>query len=699
MFDIREYLDVLVNNPKDKLKWFCPACNGHNLSINMETGAYNCWNDTTSEHHSLIRENLSPARPVKYISPEGNREWFYQGNSGRIASTVKRYDNGKGDKQVRRIVNDPDEVILPLYWHEAIGTYSQDGGYIFLVEGEPTCDAMRGIGLNAICLIGGSGGYKKELYFDLLSQITDLVLCPDMDVPGMKLMNTISKDFPSALWCYSNGPNYFFWGQDRLPMSGGCDLGDAIGNGVGTQKIFSWIVPKQAFSLSENGIETDIEVNQMLQELRNVYENAVDLTVREVKVAQYLKRSGLRDLGWSVSRATRYCVTEQLNRGNLEVIDSHQLMNLKTKRPRWLIPGLLPSGSTVLLGAYGGVGKTTLCYQLAKHVATGQKFSDYPTNQGRVLIVSADESTHDTKEKLQTIDYSDVPRGFVNFIRFWRFTQIDLLTEAIKNYEPTLVIIDSLTSTTAGLSADRTSSSAGDCIYELRDIAERFECTFLILHHLSKVGEFRDSSTYTDNVSEAWKLTRDQNASDYILDFTQKSRSGLQGKLVLRRSIEGYRWNIIGRVGVNYSYDTERRLLAWINDKLTVDGIENWLTADSIAARMESISPSEVHSILPVLRLTGLINCDSSSVNGKILRRYAAFNARPFANVKTNVVPLMQDNEDGVDNLIVNVMQLYALGDATEAQNYIQEYPFKAGERERFNEKLDLEIVSWLAVG
>ncbi len=43
-FDIRNFVDQLIPNKKEKGKYICPACNGHNLSVNLKTGKFNCWN-------------------------------------------------------------------------------------------------------------------------------------------------------------------------------------------------------------------------------------------------------------------------------------------------------------------------------------------------------------------------------------------------------------------------------------------------------------------------------------------------------------------------------------------------------------------------------------------------------------------------------------------------------------------------------
>ena len=702
-FDIRDHLEQLEPNPREAGKFFCPACGGHNLSISLASGAYNCWADDTEAHRALIRENLSPSRLEPTWAPAGQRRWSYRTIDGHQAAEVERLDFGDGrDKRVRRH-QEPQwmPAITPLYWAECIEQHSRDGGRVFLVEGEDCCDVLRELGLNAITLIGGSSGYKKELYYDLLFQIKGaLVLCPDMDKPGIKLMDAVAQDFPEALWCYVQGPNYYYWASDRLPEKGGYDIADAIRHGATVERIASWIHRRQAFALSGQALEADVEVNEMLAGLLKVYTETLDLAVRELKVAQYLKTSGLKDLGWTIQRAMKHCACEQFNQGQVELIDACDLMSLPTKRPRWIIPGFLPAASVVLLGASGGTGKTTLCFQLAKHIATGESWSEFPVERGKVLIISTDESSHDTKEKLQTIDYTGVPRGGVSFIRFWRFTQTDLLEEKIRQIEPSLVIIDSLTSTTAGLGMDRISSSAGDCLYELRDIAERYECSFLVLHHLNKNDDFRDSTTYVDNVSEAWKLTKDQEASNHFLLQYVKSRSGFQGRASLKRELDNYQWRMTGRLDSGCEWDVEQKVCRWVNQNVQVDGAQHWLDPGQITARMSGLTHGQINSALAMLRLTGQIACDTSIAGGRTHRRFAARGAKAFADSSvTNVVPLVQPGEvhDDYDELLVHTRYAFNTGlPAAQMLQMLEAYGWEQGGRERFWAMLDTDMQTWL---
>jgi hypothetical protein len=54
IFDIRDYLDKLTpTNRRERNKYFCPACNMHNLHVGPN-GEWTCWNQTEAEHRREI---------------------------------------------------------------------------------------------------------------------------------------------------------------------------------------------------------------------------------------------------------------------------------------------------------------------------------------------------------------------------------------------------------------------------------------------------------------------------------------------------------------------------------------------------------------------------------------------------------------------------------------------------------------------
>ena len=164
--------------------------------------------------------------------------------------------------------------------------------------------------------------------------------------------------------------------------------------------------------------------------------------------------------------------------------------------------------------------------------------------KGKSLIIQSDEPLVDTSEKLGVIGYQDasLEPGTVAFWENWRFGHMKQLEDYVRKNRPSFVAIDSLTACLAGMDVDLVRSNAGDVIYGLRDIANQYKCSIIILHHLNKSGGLRDSTSFVDNVSEVVKLTKAENNPDpnqFTMEWL-KSRSGLTGKHYLQRDTLSY---------------------------------------------------------------------------------------------------------------------------------------------------------------
>jgi hypothetical protein len=254
---------------------------------------------------------------------------------------------------------------------------------------------------------------------------------------------------------------------------------------------------------------------------------------------------------------------------------------------------------------------------------------------------------------------------------------------------------------------DRISSKAGDCLYELRDMAERYECSFLVLHHLNKNDEFRDSTTYVDNVSEAWLLGKDPERRDDFVVTYKKSRSGFQGRAILRRKLEGYKWTLEGRLDTSCEWNVEQRVARFVNDNIRRDGVEDWLSAEEIAARASGLTNTEVHSALPVLRLTGRIQCETSIRNGRTVRRFAAWDAKPVAQADDVIEqelspfgPPPEDVTDDFDELLCMVREARNNGAPPEQMaQALETYEWPPDGRKVFWSMLDSDLKAYLRGG
>jgi hypothetical protein len=152
------------------------------------------------------------------------------------------------------------------------------------------------------------------------------------------------------------------------------------------------------------------------------------------------------------------------------------------------------------------------------------------------------------------------------------------------------------------MDVDMVKSNAGDVIYGLRDLANTYRCSILILHHLNKNGGLRDSTSFVDNVSEVVKLTRSESydPNEFTLEW-MKSRSGLTGKHVLKRDNLTYGWHYAGPQGGS---------LEELNQVVNVVEMRQneRFSKQQVAALSGSFETSSTGKMLEVARRQGLIS-------------------------------------------------------------------------------------------
>jgi hypothetical protein len=557
-FSILEHLGKL--EPSDHSgKYICPACEGNDFSVNEETGAYNCFNDTSAKHRAEIRNALAPLerwerpqRPYqRYTFPYANRDGetvleVVRDDSSGKKSIRQQYPTIAPDTQKRKkLVDEIRTNILPYRYQEALDFSKANSLPIFVVEGELCCDKLWEMGLPAVTFLGGSGQYRSNGDYSLLFRQHQLVLCPDRDEPGVALMREVAADNPGSQWLYAE-PDSFEW--ESLPQNGGYDMADWLDDGADQELILSSIVFKDRHE-GRDGRPSFEEIIATFERMVGLYNNDARVVF---EAREWLTLHEVKMPATEVEKLLAEARSRVHGREEMEVMDAKTIAMSEDSRA-WTIAGILPESSVMLLAAAPGSGKSTLLYNWALHVATGSPWSRRRCKKGKSLIIQCDEPVVDAAEKMQIIGYDDnenLDKGDIGFIDRWRFNNIPQLLSYIKKHRPQLIMIDSLTSCLAGMDVDLIRSDAGNCIYELRDIANEYECSIVILHHLNKSGGIRDSSSFEANVSEVVKLYRQDNNYDttqFIFEWT-KSRSGLAGKHFLRRDPATYGWFYEGPV-------------------------------------------------------------------------------------------------------------------------------------------------------
>lgn len=269
---------------------------------------------------------------------------------------------------------------------------------------------------------------------------------------------------------------------------------------------------------------------------------------------------------------------------------------------------------------------TTLMYNWALHVALGTPWSGRRCMKGKCLVISSDEPVTDTAEKLAVIGYQDagLTSGDISFWDTWRFAHMKQLEEYIRKHRPLFIVIDSLTACLAGMNVDMVKSSAGEVIYSLRDLANTYRCSIVILHHLNKNGGLRDSTSFVDNVSEVVKLTRSDSfdPDEFSIEWL-KSRSGLTGKHILKRDSLNYGWHYAGPAGGSLEE------LNQVVNVVTMRKNER-LSKQQVASMCGSWDIASTGKMLEIARRQGFITSSfQDGPNGEKQRLYHSWEYQP----------------------------------------------------------------------
>jgi hypothetical protein len=623
-FSILDHLDQLEKSSESG-KFLCPACGGNDFSINKNTGGYNCWHDPSPAHRAEIRDALAPMQRWEKPAREPGRYVFAYENRNREKVVIVNRDDTSGSKKIwqdfptiektsnghKAQLQEVKASILPYRYHDAIDHSKKTGLPIFVVEGEQTCNSMWALDLPSITFLGGSKQYRTNADYSSLLKNERLVLCPDRDEQGVAFMAEVAVDNPGASWLYADPRS---WEWDNLPSGNGYDVGDYIEEGATKDDLLSSIVSKNRHK-GEDGKPSYEEIISAVEQFVGLYANDARINY---ETGYWLEQRAVKMSQQNIERIIDEAKGRVHGKEEIESVDALTIASSDKARD-WLIAGIVPLGSVTLLAAAGGTGKTTLMYNWALHVALGTPWSNRRCMKGKCLLISADEPLVDTAEKLSVIGYQDagLEQGDISFWETWRFAHMKQLEDYIKKEKPSFVVIDSLTACLSGMNVDLARSSAGDAIYGLRDMANAYRCSIVILHHLNKSGGLRDSTSFVDNVSEVVKLTKSESfdPDEFTLEWL-KSRSGLTGRHTLKRDSLNYGWHYAGPMGGSLE-----ELNKCVN-VITMRKSERF-SAQQVATITGSWDTASTRKMLEVGRRQGLITSSfQDGPNGEKTRLY-----------------------------------------------------------------------------
>lgn len=261
-----------------------------------------------------------------------------------------------------------------------------------------------------------------------------------------------------------------------------------------------------------------------------------------------------------------------------------QSLRFKVLPPlKWAVEGFLPAGLSILAGG-PKVGKSILALHLSLGVAIGGcVLGKINVQQGDVLYLALE----DTKRRLQErINNSDLPdecdisrltlvtssprqnEGGIDFIRWW-------LEE---HSQARLVIIDTLQKFRK-LFSGKGSMYAEDyeVISEIKNIADLFDVSILIIHHLKKakenedwLNEFSGSQGLAGAADTLFSLKRARVQNGGILHRTGRDVEEMDFAMKL----DGFGWTLSGDAEAFTMPEWKRQIVNYLREHNTVTPME-----------------------------------------------------------------------------------------------------------------------------
>jgi hypothetical protein len=241
--------------------------------------------------------------------------------------------------------------------------------------------------------------------------------------------------------------------------------------------------------------------------------------------------------------------------GFMHGITAPELMALRFEPIRYVVPGFIAEGLTVLAGA-PKARKSWMALDIAVAVASGgMAFGAIPCPEGDVLFLALEDNRRRLQGRLRKMRVIPPPE------RLTFFTEWPTGIEAVEGVElwarrvkrPTLVIVDVLARIREFTGRDASYEADYRALIALQDLASRLDLAIVVIHHTRKAG----ADDPFDEVSGTRGLTA---GADTVLVVRRDNSGGPSFRAMLygrgrdipeiESAIEFdedlYRWKVVG---------------------------------------------------------------------------------------------------------------------------------------------------------
>jgi hypothetical protein len=211
-------------------------------------------------------------------------------------------------------------------------------------------------------------------------------------------------------------------------------------------------------------------------------------------------------------------------------LSATELMAIEFPKPRWIVPGIVPEGTTILAGK-PKMGKSWLALGTSVAVAAGGvALGTQRVDRGAVLYLALEDNPRRLQSRLKKLlPGGTAPEGLELATAWPRLGDggLDAL-EAWLNAHPDarLVVIDTLAKFRAGQSGKNLYKEDYEAVEPLVELAARHNVAVLIVHHLRKLGaddpldQVSGSMGLTGGADGALVLNRERGRADAYLYVT-----------------------------------------------------------------------------------------------------------------------------------------------------------------------------------
>jgi hypothetical protein len=225
-----------------------------------------------------------------------------------------------------------------------------------------------------------------------------------------------------------------------------------------------------------------------------------------------------------------------------------ELYRADLPEPKWIVPGLLPTGLASLAGR-PKLGKSWLALQLGAAVAVGGTFLERRVQEGRVLFIALEDPPRRLRERVRSLWVS--ASAPIQFYTEWPVLNSEQglyeLRETVAEWRPRLVVIDTLARAYDRRVEWNSVSEATEAMGVLQRMAHELECCVLTVDHHRKAGLMANvvddilGSTGKAAVADtAWGLYKDRGARCATLRVTGRDIDTCE--LPMRFSEGGHCW-------------------------------------------------------------------------------------------------------------------------------------------------------------